>query len=429
MNSSVIRRLPFSKPKGSIIKGEGLYLFNDKGVKLLDMTAGYSACVALGYSNSKVIKAIKLQMENLPFLCNIEWHNPHVDELGDILTKNTPDCLDKVWFSGGSGSESIESAMKLSFLTHQVQGNKEKTWFISREESYHGITLFSNAITDLDIYDIYKPINPKHVGKIPQHNPYALKQSDESLDEYARRCADQLENKIIKIGPEKVSAFVAETMLGQLVGNVPAAPNYWKYVRRICDKYNVHLILDEIYCGLGRTGKSHCFLWDDVIPDFICVGKMLAAGYAPISAVITKKNFIDEISESLGRILLAVTYEAHPPGVAAALAVQKICQSQETLRYVCRMGEFIQNTLTSELGNHEYFKNVRGRGLLISFEYECPNRDEFNLALTQELFDKHNIIISAKFHRTNFTPPAIIKKQEIEKVLDIYISTFNKLSQ
>jgi len=364
----------------------------------------------------------------LIYLNNIEWINPSVEELGALLTKSTPNSLNQVWFNGGSGSEAIESALKLSYLTHYVNDNLEKTWFISRDESYHGITLWANAITNLDIYEIYDQINPTNVAKIPQHNPFALKSPRESAEAYARRGAADLEAKILEIGPEKVAGFVGETMLGQLVGNVPACENYWKHIRSVCDKYDVHLILDEVYCGLGRTGKSHCFLWDDVTPDFVCVGKMLAAGYAPIGGVITKKEYIDHIAETIGRVPLATTYEAHPPGIAAALAVQKICQDEKTLEHVNTLGAFIKDTIESELGSHEYFRNVRGRGLLISFEYDCEGRDEFNQNMEYELFNTHNIIISAKFHRTNFNPPIILSQDQVEIMLAIYIDVFRKFA-
>ena len=213
--------------------------------------------------------------------------------------------------------------MKMSYQYHYSIGLKEKKWFISRKQSYHGSGTDAISLGDRPNLMIYKNFYPKFRAKVSDHNKYKNKLRFESDLEYENRSIDELEKKIIKIGPEKISGFVGETIMGGLVGDVPPTQNYWKKIRKMCDKYSIHLILDEVWCGTGTSGKIYCIDWDKVTPDFIFMGKTLAAGYVPVSGFVTNSRISDKIISKMGSIQFSTTHQGHSLATSAAIEVQK----------------------------------------------------------------------------------------------------------
>jgi adenosylmethionine-8-amino-7-oxononanoate aminotransferase len=426
--SNLLRKFPTEDSPPTVLRGDGPYLELEDGRRVLDTTAGWTSYAVLGYRHPEVIDAMKRQME---LFCHIDynaWNNPMLEELAEVLLSRAPQGLDRVYFSGNSGSEAMEAAMKLSFQSHFDAGNTKKTWFLSRDQSFHGATLHGISISELPILEFYNGILPPNRARISQHHPLYFQKANESLDGYARRCAKELEDKILEVGSENVCAFIGETQLGSLVGDVPPAPNYWKYMREVCDRHNVHLILDEIYCGLGRSGRVYSCDWDGVTPDFICVGKNLGAGFVPLSAVITQSRFEKIIADGQGRIQHGHTHQGHSLGTAAALATQKIVQTDDMLGHIYQSGKYMREVLLSQLGDHPFFRDIRGRGLLFSFEYDCPNKPSFGLSLANVMNQEHDILINAKWHRVSFTPAYILTREEIDRVLDQFISTFKSVA-
>lgn len=407
---------------------EGNYIFTKSGKKILDTTAGGSCHAIIGWSEPQVITAIEQQLKKFSHVDYKLWRDENVEKLASMLISRANHGLDKVYFCGNSGAEACEAAMKMSYQVHQDLGNSEKIWFISHEESYHGATSDALSLGQRPNLEFYRKMLSPYRSLIPMHHPYKLRLPDESMDEYARRSANQLEEKILEIGPEKVCAYVGETIMGGLIGDVPPAPGYWRLIREVCDKYDVHLILDEVYCGTGTTGKIYCCDWDDVAPDFIFIGKTLAAGYGAISAVITSSKVQNIIAEKQGRLQHTTTFQAHSLGVAAALAVQTIVHQDQFLANVNFIGDFMRKTLESELGQHPFFVNVRGRGMRFSLEYSCRNQNEFGSKLAALILNKHNIFMSIKWHRVNFTPSLTLTRQQAEIVLDVFIKEFKNLS-
>lgn len=423
------RVFPNLKNIPSVYKCNGNYIYTSAKKKILDFTAGGTCYAILGWGNKKIEKAIKNQLRKFAHIDYKIWKDPNVEKLANILTNNTGHGLDKVYFCGNSGAEACEASMKMSYQIHQETGNTLKNWFVSHKQSYHGSTTDALSLSDRPNLEIYKRLQPINRSLIEMHHPFKLRKKKETLDEYAVRSAYNLEKEILRIGPEKVSAYIGETIMGGLIGDVTPAPRYWKYIRKICDKYNVHLILDEVYCGTGTSGKVYCCDWDDVRPDFIFIGKTLAAGYGAISAVVTDSKFEKIISKNSGRLQHTTTYQAHSLGIAAAIEVQKIVQKKEFLKRVDSYGNFMRKILNEELKNHDFFVNVRGRGLRFSLEYNCKNKNEFGTSLAHKIYNKHNILFSIKWHRANFTPPLTIKKKEMEQALDIFIDKFKKNSK
>ena len=418
----------FNNKLQKIIKAKGIYLYT-QNKKILDTTAGGTSYAVLGWENKIINQAINNQLKKF---CHIDykiWNDPNIDILSKKLLSKAEHKLDKVYYCGNSGAEANEAAMKLSFLAHQANGKTKKKHFIGRLQSYHGITTDALSIADRPNLNLFNVMHNKSRSLIPQHHYLKEKFKNETKIEYAKRSAGYLEKEILKIGPDNVSAFIGETIMGGLIGDVEPVGNYWSLIRKICDKYDVHLILDECYCGLGSSGKIYCCDYDKITPDFITVAKCLTAGYVPLSAVITRSKFDKSIKSKFGQILHTSTNQGHSLGVAAALAVQNLIHDKKTLSNIYSQGEFMRNIITSELQKHEFFYDVRGRGLRFSFEYNCKKKNEFGSRLSQIMLDKHNILISGKWHRICFTPAFIIKRKECEKVLDCFLKEFKLLSK
>ena len=424
--SNLFRVFPNDPTPTFVDHADGMVIHTTNGEQLLDMTAGSTSFAVLGWNHPEINRAIQKQLTRFTHMDYKAWSDENTEAVATLLLSRAKHSLNRVYFSGNSGAEACEAAMKMSYQVHCDSGNPQKTWFISREQSYHGATTDALALGERPNLAFYQPLLPKNRAKISQHHPKHMMIKDETLDEYAKRSAKELEDKIIEIGPENVAAFVAETMLGGLVGDVPPAPRYWQYVREVCDQYNVHLILDEVYCGTGSSGKIYCCDWDGITPDFIFMGKTIAAGYAPISAVITSDKVEKIIKNGQGRLQHTTTHQAYSLGVAAALAVQKIIHTDEMLRHVNSMGEYFRKTLKDELGQHPFFYDVRGRGLRFSMEYQCDRKPHFTQALEQRMRDKHQVLISGKWHRVSFTPAFIINKNQADYVLENFIAVFKE---
>jgi adenosylmethionine-8-amino-7-oxononanoate aminotransferase len=426
--SNLFRVFPNDPIPPFVDRAEGLYVFTKDGRKILDTSGGGTSYAILGWCHPEVNSAIEKQLKRFGHMDYKIWSDENTEELARILVSRANHGLDRVYFAGNSGAEACEAAMKMSYQVHQDLGLKDKRWFISREQSYHGSTADALALGERPNLEFYRPMLSPYRAHIPMHHPLYLKREEESLDDYARRSAQQLEDKILEIGPDKVCAFVAETIMGGLVGDVPPAPTYWKHIRSVCDKYNVHLILDEVYCGTGSSGKVYCCDYDDVRPDFIFIGKTLAAGYGALSAVITSREVEDVIKKYQGRLQHTTTHQAHSLSVAAALAVQKIVHTDEFLAHVFQLGNYMRKTLTEELGGLPIYRDVRGRGLRFSFEYQTGNPNEFGSKLAAAVLEKHNILINAKWHRVCFTPGLLLSKAQADEVLDACIAEIKSLA-
>jgi adenosylmethionine-8-amino-7-oxononanoate aminotransferase len=411
-----------------VVKADGNYIFTKDGRKILDTTAGGTCHAIVGWGHPKVVAAITDQLTRFSHVDYKIWIDEHVEQLATLLLSRAEHSLDRVYFCGNSGAEACEASMKMSYQVHQDQGKREKKWFISHTESYHGSTSDALSLGQRPNLEFYRQMLSPYRALIQMHHPYKLRLPNETMEGYARRSASLLEDKLLEIGPEKVCGYVGETIMGGLIGDVPPATNYWRYMREICDKYDVHLILDEVYCGTGSSGKVYCCDWDGVTPDFLFIGKTLAAGYGPVSAVVTSSRIEDVIKSYQGRLQHTTTFQAHSLSIAAALAVQTIVHDDLFLQNVRNIGAFMRETIERELGEHPFFVNVRGRGLRFSLEYQCEHQNEFGTALQQRILDKHKIYTSIKWHRANFTPSLTFTRQQAEQVLDAFLAEFKQLA-
>lgn len=264
--------------------------------------------------------------------------------------------------TAGSGSVAIESALKISCQYFVSQDpDTPRNSFISRDNSYHGNTLGALSISEFKARQApYKGILLNNVHHVSSCYPYRQRIEGESDADFVARKASELEKTFQKVGPEKVVAFIAEPVSGAALGCVPAVPGYLEAMKEVCHRHGALFILDEVMCGLGRTGVYHAYELYGVIPDILVIGKGLAAGYHSISAILVATNVWKEIN---GEFIHGLTYDAAPVGAVAALMVQKVIRDNELLDNVKKQGTYLGQELKAKLGGNPIVGDIRGVGL------------------------------------------------------------------
>jgi len=348
------------------VKGDGPYIIDADGKRYLDGSGG-AAVSCLGHSHPRVIEAIKRQLDAIPYGHTGFFTNEPMEKLAAYLAENAPGDLDMVYFVSG-GSEAVETAMKMARQYYLEIGQPARHKIIARRQSYHGNTLGALAVGGNEWRrEQFRPmlIDAEHVA--PCYS-YRDKRDDESLEEYGRRVADELEAAIETAGPETVAAFICEPVVGATAGAVPAVPGYLKRVREICDRHGVLLIFDEVMCGMGRTGHLFACAEDGVAPDLLTIAKGLGAGYQPIGATLVHKKIFEAIRDGSGFFQHGHTYMGHPAACAAGLAVQETIRDDNLLANVKTQGAALRQALEARFGNNANVGDIRGRGLFIGIE-------------------------------------------------------------
>ncbi|WP_319547061.1 aspartate aminotransferase family protein [Ruegeria conchae] len=345
--------------------GEGCYLIDSTGRRYLD--CGDAAVSCLGHSNETVVKAVQQQVEQIAFAHTGFMTSEPAEALADLLIEHAPGDLDRVYFVSG-GSEATEAAIKLARQYYLESGQPERRHVIARRQSYHGNTLGALSAGGNEWRRAqFAPMLIEMTHIAPCYE-YAEKPEGESSYDYGQRVANELEAEILRLGPDTVMAFMAEPVVGATLGAVPAVEGYFKRIREICDQYGVLLILDEVMCGMGRTGHLFACDHDGVAPDILCIAKGLGAGYQPIGAMLCSARIYDAIQNGSGFFQHGHTYIGHPVATAAALAVvTELTQNDLPLR-AALMGEKLQSALTTAFGQHPHVGDIRGRGLFRGIE-------------------------------------------------------------
>jgi len=348
------------------VKGDGPYIIDREGNRYLDACGG-AGISCLGHSEPAVIKAIQDQVARLEFAYTMFYSNEPGESLADDLISDAPAGLTRVFYGSG-GSEQIDGTLKMARQYFVDIGQSQRTRFIARRQSYHGGTLGSLGVGGhVKRREIYLPLLAEAEHISPCY-AYRGRREDESEEEYGLRVADELEEALLRVGPETVIGFVAETVVGATAGCVPPAPGYFKRVREICDRYGVLLILDEVMCGLGRTGARWACAQEGVAPDLLVVAKGLGAGYQPISATLVSDKIFAAIRDARGTFMHGHSYQAHAVACAAALAVQKVIREQNLIANARTQGELLKRLLEERFADHPHVGDIRGRGLFIALE-------------------------------------------------------------
>src|SRR3954454_2567057 len=347
-------------------RGEGIFLIDADGRRYVDACGG-AAVSCIGHGHPGVIAAIAEQAAALEYVHTGFFTSKAAEALADLIAEMSPGGLDRVWFTS-SGSEAIEAALKLARQYHLERGDSGRDRVIARRLSYHGNTLGALAAGGSAWRRaLYQPLLID-VSLVDPCFEYRFAELGESVEDYGRRAADSLEQEILRLGPGTVMAVVAETVVGATAGAVPPVPSYLKRIREICHRHGVLLIFDEVMCGSGRTGTFLSCEQGDVVPDIVTLGKGLGGGYQPIGAVVCTSDVYETVARGSGALKHGQTYNAHPVGCAAALAVQHVIREEELLGRVEKAGARLMALLSERFGNHPNVGDIRGRGLLQAME-------------------------------------------------------------
>jgi adenosylmethionine-8-amino-7-oxononanoate aminotransferase len=381
------------------VSGAGIEIVDAQGRRYLDASGG-AAVSCLGHGHPDVLAAMRRQLDALAYAHTGFFTTDVAEQLADRLIEDAPPGLDRVYLVSG-GSEAVEAALKMARQYFVETGQPQRRRIVARRQSYHGNTLGAlaaggNAWRRAQFEPLL--IETHHIDPC---YAYRLKRQGESDADYAARAAQALEGKLLELGPETVIAFVAETVVGATAGAVPPVADYFRRIRAICDRYGVLLILDEVMCGMGRTGTMHACEQEGVAPDLMTIAKGLGGGYQPIGAVLLTRRIFEAFANGSGAFQHGHTYMGHPMAAAAALAVQTVIRRDGLLANVMATGALLQRRLEARFANNAHVGDVRGRGLFRAIE------------LVEDRSDKRPFDPALKLH-------AAIKREAMARGLMVY---------
>lgn len=342
------------------VSASGMTIRGADGRDYLDASGG-AAVSSLGHAHPDVLAAMHAQIDRVAYAHTSFFTTEVAEELADDLIAHAPPGFSHVYLVSG-GSEAMEAALKMARQYFLEIGQPLRTRFIARRQSYHGNTLGALAVGgNAWRREPFAPIlmDASHVAPC---YPYREMRAQETPEQYGQRLADELEAEIRAQGEDRVIAFVAETVGGATAGVLTPVPGYFRAVKAVCERYGVLLILDEVMCGMGRTGTLHACEQEGVVPDLIAIAKGLGGGYQPIGAVLAQRRIVDAMSAGSGFFQHGHTYLGHPVACAAALAVQRVIRRDGLLERVRANAPVFERMLRGALGDHPFVGDIRGRG-------------------------------------------------------------------
>ncbi|MCH8926108.1 MAG: aspartate aminotransferase family protein [Proteobacteria bacterium] len=408
-----------------ITEGKGIYVYDDQGKEYIEGLAGLWS-TALGFGEERLVQAAAEQMRKLPYYHSFAHKAPMPTiELAAKLLEIAPVPMSKVFFAN-SGSEANDTVIKMVWYYNNALGRPEKKKIISRIKGYHGVTVATASLTGLPYNqrDFDLPIaNILHTS-CPHH--YRFGQNGENEEDFATRCAAELEQLILDEGPETIAAFIGEPVMG--AGGVIVPPRtYWAKVQAVLEKYDVLLIVDEVICGFGRTGNLFGCQTYGIKPDIMTVAKALSSSYLPISAVLISDPVYQTIADNsakIGTFGHGFTYSGHPVPAAVALETLKIYEERDIVGHVRQVGPRLQEGLR-RYADHPMVGEVRGVGLIAAVElvadraskatFDPPGRVGGYFA---ERAQAHGLIIRNLMDVIAFCPPLIITEDQIDSLVE-----------
>ena len=360
------------------VGGQGLMLRDAQGRQYLDASGG-AAVSCLGHGHPEVRAAMHAQIDQLAYAHTSFFTTEVAEVLADELVAHAPSGMSRAYFVSG-GSEAVEAALKLARQYFLEIGQPERTHFIARRQSYHGNTLGALAVGGNEWRRRQFAPLLIDVAHVAPCYPYRDQREDETPEQYGQRLARELEQAIERLGSNRVIAFVAETVGGATAGVLAPVPGYFKAVREVCDRHGVLLILDEVMCGMGRTGTLHACEQEEVTPDLLTIAKGLGGGYQPIGAVLAQGCIVEAIAKGSGFFQHGHTYLGHSVACAAALAVQRVIRRDGLLAKVEAEGAAFGQMLRDALAEHWAVGDIRGRGFFWGIELvrDRPSRQPFD---------------------------------------------------
>jgi adenosylmethionine-8-amino-7-oxononanoate aminotransferase len=413
------------------VQGDGVYIVDSTGKRYLDASGG-AAVSCLGHSDARVIDAIKAQLDRLAFAHTGFFSSVPAEALAELLIQEAPGALDRVYLVSG-GSEAVEAAIKLARQYFLEIGEPSRHRVIARQQSYHGNTLGALAAGgNMWRREPFAPlmIDTTHISPC---YAYRGQQTGESEFDYGQRVANELEAEILRLGADQVMAFIAEPVVGATLGAVPPVEGYYKRIREICDQYGVLLILDEVMCGMGRTGSLFACDQDGIAPDIMTIAKGLGAGYQAIGAMLCSDSIYQAIELGSGFFQHGHTYIGHPTACAGGLAVLMEILERGLIDRVQQQGARLRAALQDRFGEHPNVGDIRGRGLFIGMEFVSDRANKTPFAAQHGLHKKFKqaafstglicypmggTIDGRQGDHVLLAPPFIIEDQHIDEIVD-----------
>jgi len=348
------------------VSGSGVWLRDAEGKAYIDASGG-AAVSCLGHGHPDVVAAMHAQIDRLSYAHTSFFTTEVAEQLAETLVADAPQGIAQVYFVSG-GSEAIEAALKMARQYFVEIGQPERRHFIARRQSYHGNTLGAlavggNAWRRAQFAPLL--IDVAHVSPCYE---YRDRGTGETPEAYGQRLVAELAAEIERLGPHNVIAFVAETVGGATSGALTPVPGYFRGVRELCDRHGILLILDEVMCGMGRTGTLHACEQEGVSPDLMTIAKGLGGGYQPIGAVLVQQRVVDAFARGSGFFQHGHTYLGHAVACSAALAVQRVIRRDRLLDACVQRGEDLRAGLVRRFGTHPHVGDIRGRGLFMAIE-------------------------------------------------------------
>ena len=405
-----------------ITKADGVYIWDSEGHKMLDGMAGLW-CVAVGYGRKELAQAAYDQMLELPYYNSFfQCSTPPAIKLAKKLAELAPDHLNNVFFTG-SGSESNDTVLRLVRHYWKSKGEPQKSVIISRKNAYHGSTVAGASLGGMKYMHEQGDLPIPGIVHIDQ--PYWFAEGGDSDPEvFGLERAQQLEAKILELGVNRVAAFIAEPLQGAGGVIIPPA-SYWPEISRICEKYDILLIVDEVITGFGRTGNWFGSETFGIKPDFMPIAKGLSSGYLPIGGVMLSDRVANYLKEEGGEFNHGYTYSGHPAAAAVALKNLEIIQSEKLVEKVANdTGPYLQKRW-GELLEHPIVGETRGVGLVCALELVKDKTTRERLApdgkaggLCKDFSTKNGLVMRATGDIMLVSPPLIISREEIDELID-----------
>ncbi len=391
---------------------KGVYIIDEHGKKYLDGSSGAVTC-SLGHSHPKIIPFIKQQLDKLQFVYRSQFGSEEAEQLATKLYSLSPGHAYDHTFFVNSGTEAIETAMKVALQHWQESGHPEKTQFISRWKSYHGITVGALSLSGHPLR------RQRFENSLEKYPALSADLENDSIEEQTK----EFQEVIARIGAKKIAAFVAEPMVGAAGTALTPKPEYYSQMKAICREHKILFIADEVMTGLGRTGKWFGLEHWATTADIVAVGKSLGAGYAPIAATLMTDAVLDPIRKGTGLIMSGHTYSGHPLSCSTALRVLNVVEEDHLLDNVNVQGAYIKSELQKLQKKFEVIRVIRGKGLMIGVEFD-PAQKGFQARFIDRCYqngllvypsvggpegkDENGVLIS---------PPFVITRAEADELL------------
>ncbi|MBK5280222.1 MAG: aspartate aminotransferase family protein [Bacteroidia bacterium] len=408
-------------PKAASAKG--VYIYDKSGKQYLDGSSG-AVTSSLGHSHAKIIPFIKQQLDKLQFVYRSQFGSEEAEALATKLFAVSVNKSHAHSFFVNSGTEAIETAMKIAVQYWQEKGQPEKVHFLSRWKSYHGITMAALSLSGHALR------RQRFEGSLQKYPALYADLEKDSLQQQRKEFIEVIEKK----GAKHIAAFVAEPMVGAAGTALTPHPEYYQEMKKICDDYGILFIADEVMTGLGRTGKWFALEHWQTVADIVTIGKSLGAGYAPIAATLMTDKILDPIKKGSGLIMSGHTYSGHPLSCATALRVLEVIEEDNLLSNVTEKGVFIKNRLMELKDAYPFIDVVRGKGLMMGIEFN-PSRKGLQARFIDQCFNNGLLVYPAVGGATGedengilISPPFILNQIEAEELLYKFEKSLNEIN-